>query len=55
MMLWSFKKHLFDYGCSFLESKKNEKTFGVTQTPIPSALGGAGQGGQQKAIDKRVL
>ena len=29
--------------CSFLESKKNEKTFGATQAPNPGALGGAGQ------------
>ena len=29
--------------CSFLESKKNEKTFGATQAPNPSALGGVGQ------------
>ena len=29
--------------CSFLESKKNEKTFGVTQTPNPGALGEVGQ------------
>ena len=34
--------------CSFLESKKNEKTFGATQAPNPGALGGAGQGVNKK-------
>ena len=29
--------------CSFLESKKNQKNFGATQAPNPSALGGVGQ------------
>ena len=34
--------------CSFLESKKNEKTFGATQAPSPGALGGAGHGVNKK-------
>ena len=37
------KKQKNKKGCSFLKSKKNEKTFGVTQTPNPGALGEAGQ------------
>ena len=35
-------------GCSFLESKKNQKTFWATQAPNPSALGGAGQAVNKK-------
>ena len=34
--------------CSFLESKKNQKTFGATQAPNPSAFGGVGQAVNKK-------
>ena len=42
--------------CSFLESKKNEKTFGATQAPSPGALAEQGKGStknnRQKGFEK---